>query len=451
MSDSMARSIDNGSISDSMSQQTITRPKFQPIRLKALLHFCESDDDDDDDNDSERKPQESEDESDDEPQPLQQDESMEEASQQLFPSKKDINSSKIDPQKDKSLMHISQQESHKAASDVSSILDKLNCTKNKEECKISDANIENEEKTQNCNDSKTISNSHQVEALHELSTNIALPSSSLYKEDYNIISDTNRNLQSTSNGHQSHHENVYISDVLNRRKEEHVYNMLADNKKLFTFSGDKFLLNLNEDKQHKSTNSLVNVEQSNKDQEKGYNRRISNVELESISTSLSTTSGKLTHPMAKYSSQYNDAKYEGNEKYAAENKLVDFNTPSFSDISKSYPAVNRSVAETPMKHLQVGPMHPNPCTSHKQLFCTPQNKLLGDSSKSHIQTPSTILSSWCHNMRHTPMDTKSHVTKDCVQTPRNAVYVPVIGKGESSKCVMLDFVIFFLSEFLIFY
>lgn len=52
---------------------TNSRPKFQPIRVKELLHFCESDDDE-----SEDKPQDSDIESDfDDPQPLPQDDHVE--------------------------------------------------------------------------------------------------------------------------------------------------------------------------------------------------------------------------------------------------------------------------------------------------------------------------------------------------------------------------------------
>lgn len=456
MSDSITESADNRSISIDMNQQTVTRPKFQPIRLKALLHFCESDDDDDDDN-NERKPQESEDESDNEPQPLLQDESIENISQQLSPSEEDVKFSKTDTQ-DRFSTHISQEESHKVASDVSSILDKLSCTTNdKKECKVSSINVENrllteklnklemyrsknEEETQDCNDGKAVSKSHQAEAVHECATNVVLLPSSLllYKGD----SDANRNLQSTSSGHQSHHENAYMPDVLSRKKEEHVYNMLAESKKLLGTSSDSFLLNLSDDKRHRSAHSLASIEQPSKDHEEKFHRRISNIEPESVSVSLST-SGNSIHPATKYSSQHNVVKYEVNEKYAAaESKRTDFSTPS---LSKTFPAVNHLVTETPMKHLQVGPVHPNPSTSHKQLFCTPQNKLLSDLSKSHIQTPSTIMSSWCHNMKHTPMDGKSHIAKDCVPTPRNAVYAPVMGKGESSRCVMLVFISLFIA------
>ncbi|XP_032681624.1 uncharacterized protein LOC116849020 [Odontomachus brunneus] len=445
MSDSITGSTDNRSISVDMSQQTVTRPKFQPIRLKALLHFCESDDDDDDDDNSERKPQESEDESDDEPQPLAQDESAENIPQQLSLSEEDVKLSKTDTQ-DRFSIHTLQEESHKVASDVSSILDKLSCTtSNKKECKVGDVNVENclpmdklnklepyrnkNEETQDCNDGKTVSRSYQVETVHERATNVALPSSSLslYKGD----SDANRSLQSTSSG-QSHHENAYMSDVLNRKKEEHVYNMLAESKKLLGTSNDSFL---SDDKWHRSAHSLAGIEQPGKDHEEKFHRRISNVESEPVGVSLST-SGNSIYPTAKHSSQHNVTKYEGNEKYAAaEGKHIDLSTPS---LSKTFSVVNRLVVETPMKHLQVGPVHPNPCTSHKQLFCTPQNKLPNDPSKNYIQTPSTILSSWCHNMRHTPVDGKNHVAKDCVPTPRNAVYAPVMGKGELSRCFGLD-------------
>lgn len=64
-------STNSRSVLNSMDFQnhTNSRPKFQPIRVKELLHFCESDDDE-----SEEKPQDSDIESDfDDPQPLLQD------------------------------------------------------------------------------------------------------------------------------------------------------------------------------------------------------------------------------------------------------------------------------------------------------------------------------------------------------------------------------------------
>ncbi|XP_014485280.1 PREDICTED: uncharacterized protein LOC106749883 isoform X2 [Dinoponera quadriceps] len=451
MSDSTtARSIINESIS---GQQSVTRPKFQPIRLKALLHFCESDDDDDDE--SERKLQESEDESDDEPQLLLQDKTIEDA-QQLSPSKEDGNSSIIDIQdKSKFSMHVSL-EGSKVTFDNSSVLNKPSCTtSDKEENKISDVNIENyppvekvnkleahrckNEKSQDCNDGEELPRSHQAaDTVHECSTSTAttlpLATFSLYRGEYNAKCNVNKSLLSTSSSHQSHHENSHMPDVLNRKKEDHVYNVLAENKRLLGTGNDSFLLNLSkEDKRRKGAQGLANIEQTSKDREEEYHRRISNAEPEPVNASQSATSGNPIHPIARYSSQYNNvAKYEGNEKYA-ENK--GFSTPSLGDMSKT--SVNRSVAETPMKHLHVSSVHPNPCTSHKQLFCTPQNKLASD-PPSHLQTPSTIMSSWCHNMRQTPIDGKSHIAKDRVQTSRSAVYASVIGRGEPSRCFGLD-------------
>ncbi|EFN86837.1 Dual specificity protein kinase TTK [Harpegnathos saltator] len=353
-------------------------------------------------------------------------------------------------------MHISE-ESHKVACNISHIIDELSCTiSNKEEDKVSNVNVENclslerlnkleiytsknEEETQGCNDDKAVSKNHQDDSIHECPTNVALPSSSLlfYKGDYNTKADANRSLQSTDNGYQLLHENAHMSNLLSRRKEEHMYNMLPENKRLLGTS-DSFLLNLNkEDKWHKGMQNLASIEQCSKNREEEYHRIISNVEPESVSMSQNT-SANSTHSTAKYSSQYNVAKYEGNEKYAAsESKRVDFSTPSLNDMGKTFSSSNRLIVETPMKHMH-GTMHPNPCTSHKQLFRTPQNKLSSDLSKGHIQTPSTILSSWCHNTchntRHTPMDGKSHSTKDCLQTSKNTVYAPVIGRGESSRC-----------------
>ncbi|XP_029169411.1 uncharacterized protein LOC114939313, partial [Nylanderia fulva] len=179
---------------------------------------------------------------------------------------------------------------------------------------------------------------------------------------------------------QSHHENVYISDMSNKKKEEHSYNTLIDNKLL-----------------HRN-NEHLNL--SKEDQ------RIS--------------------------------KHEANEKCTpAKNPAlcthVKSSTPSLNEIQgTSLPTpINRLVLETPLKHSQVGSMHPNPCASHKQLFRTPQNKLSDNSSKNCIQTPSTILSSWCYNnTRHTPLEGKNLVAKDHMQISRNTICTPVVENSD---------------------
>lgn len=422
--------------------QNVTLPKSQPVRLKALLHLCESDEDDDDE--SEEKPHESEDESDfDEPQSLQ-DDSAEDALQEMFVSKASINSSSIESTDGVlTTTCILPKENHEIVTSTPSIQRGISLATDREECKVSDVNSENRIPVNNLNKLETYSSKHeektqeyhsgmsasrsQVDTVHNHSTNVALPppSLSVYKGDYNTKFDTNKNLQPT-NSSQLHHENAYISDILNKRKEESVYSTSVENKML---TRNSELKSNKDDQRYKSTYGFI--EQANKDcEEESY--KIPNTLSESA-TCVSQMSENLIHPV-RCNLQKNVTKYETNEKYTpAKNMCTEFSTPSLSKAGKSVTMINHLVSETPLKHVQAN-VHPSPCTSHKQLFQTPQNKLPGDLNKNHVQTPATILSSLHHNnVRHTPMEGKSFIARDHVQMSRNAIRTPIMEKPDSSR------------------
>ncbi|KMQ97429.1 dual specificity protein kinase ttk [Lasius niger] len=429
--------------------QNTTLPKSQPVRL---LYLCESDDDDDE---SEEKPRESEDESDlDEP-------PGDSAEDVLWDSRiheaADVNSSI--GLTDRLSETILPKDISAVATDISSV-QKINCASNNEECKddvnsegrllVDDPNklrtysLKQEEKSRDYHTS-TFTSRSQTDVVHNCSTELALPPPpSVYKENplYITKSDTSKNLQPTMNSVQSqnvqtvHHENVYISNMLNRRKEEHPYNTSIDNKMLHRNS--EHLLNLSkEDQRYKKVLHGFN-EQANKDCHEEP-RKIPTIVSESADCISQNLSGNLIHPVTYNNSQYSASKYEANEKCTpAKNSCthVGLSTPSLNKVQgTSLPTpINRLVLETPLKHLQVGSMHPNPCASHKQLFRTPQSKLSDNSSKSHIQTPSTILSSWCYNnARHTPLEGKNLVAKDHVQISRNTVCTPIVEKPDSAR------------------
>lgn len=435
-------SFDNMS-SGKLPTQNVTLPKSQPVRLKALLHLCESDEDDDDEDESEEKPHESEDESDfDEPQSLLQDDSTENVLQETLIPKASINSSSTDGVLKTTC--ILPKENYEVVTSTPSIQREISlASTDREECKVSDVKSENisipvsnpsklethnskhEEKTQEYH-SGTFASSSQVDTVHNRSINVALPppSLSVYKGDYNTKSDTNKNLQ-PMNSSQLPYENAYMSDILNKRKEGSVYSTSAENKML-TRNND--LKSNKDDQRYKGTYSFI--EQANKDcEEESY--KIPNTLSESA-TCISQTSENLMHPV-RYNLQKNITKFETNEKYTpAKNTRTEFSTPSLSEASKSLTMINRLVSETPLKHVQAN-VHPSPCTSHKQLFQTPQNKLPGDLNKNYVQTPSTMLSSLYHNVRHTPMEGKSFIARDHAQMSRNAICTPIMEKAESSR------------------
>ncbi|EGI70207.1 Dual specificity protein kinase Ttk [Acromyrmex echinatior] len=416
--------------------QNVTLPKSQPVRLKALL-ACESDEDDDE---SEEKPCQSEDELDNFKLLPQDDftEVLQESSVRKTNSSLSIEST------DGALKAtcVLPKENLEIVTNTS-IQKGLNF--DREQCKISDINSEShislsdlskletcsskhEENSQEYHIATTFASGNQANTVYNHSTNVALPPPllSVYKGDYNI--DSNKNFQ-TINSNQLHHENVYMSDILNKRKEGSVYSISGENKMLLTRNSE---LNLSKDDQrYKGTYGFI--EQANKDN-KEESQKITNTLSESA-TCISQTSENLMHAI-RYSSQKNVTKYEANEKYTpAKNTCTEFNTPSLSEASKSLPTINHLVLETPLKHMQVN-VHPNSCTSHKQLFQTPQNKQSGDLNKN--QTPSTILSNWYHNVVHTPMERKNFLTRDQVQISKNAVCTPIVDKPDSSRYFGMD-------------
>ncbi|XP_024891463.1 serine/threonine-protein kinase MPS1 [Temnothorax curvispinosus] len=423
--------------------QSVTLPKSQPVRLKALLHLCESDEDDDDD-ETEEKPHQSEEESDFE-EPLLQDDSSEDVLQEtlvvqeLMPKSR-INSSSIESPTDGVLKTTCTlpKETLEVVTNTPSVQREIDFATDREQRKVSDVNDSNkpeiysskyEEKTQESH-SETFASRSQVDTVHNRSANIALPppSLSVYKGDYNTKLDTNKNLQPI-NSNQVHHENAYMSDILNKRKEGSVYNTSVDNKILLRNSE----LNLNKDDQ-RYKNTYGFTEQANKDVEE-ESHKVPN-SLSESATCTSQTSENLMHP-ARYSSQKNMTKYEANEKYTPAKNTVrtEFSTPSLNEASKSLTVINRLTSETPLKHVQVS-AHPNPCISHKQLFQTPQSKLSGDLNKNQVQTPSTIFqSSWYHN---TPMEGKSFIARDHVQMSRNAIRTPIMEKPDSLRYFGMD-------------
>lgn len=266
---------------------------------------------------------------------------------------------------------------------------------------------------------------------------VALPLSLLIpgKGDYIAKSDMNKNLQPTINSARSNLENIYISDMLNKRKEEQSYSTLVDNKILHRNS--KQILNLNkEDQRYKGVLYGFN-DQANKDCNEEPHKMPTTIS-ESASCISQNLSGNLIHPVTYNNSQYSTSKYEANEKCTpAKNPCthMELSTPSLNEIQRtSLPTpINRLVLETPLKHLPVDSVHPNSCASHKQLFRTPHSKLSDNLSKSHIQTPSTILSSWCYN--NALLEEKNFIAKDHVQISKNTICTPIVEKPDSARFV----------------
>lgn len=424
MSDNIADNrycLDNKGTCRLPTQSMSMLPKSRPVLIKAL----ESDEDDDDDKNEE--PCKSKDES--------------ESEELSFLSQDDSADYKMCDIQEKSLHEANINSLTKSANELSkitcsvlkedreivtdvSVRKEVSCANDKEECKVDSTNfkshllIDNPSKSevssykyigkaQECqNDIYPLKN-HQTD-VHNSSIGIALPSPllSVHKGDYNAKSDTNKNLQSVNS---AHNENVYISDVLKKRKQEYMYNTPVASKVQLPKS-DEYISSLNkEDSLYKDRHSFT--EQASKNcKEESYT--ILNSESETASCVSQTPSGTLMQP-ANYNLQYSAMKYEANEKYTPA-KSMEYSTPLLSKTG----TINHLISETPLKHMQ-STMHPNPSTSHKQLFQTPQSKPSNDLN--FVHTPSTIHTNWAGNMRHVPMEGKNFITKDHVQASRNTI------------------------------
>jgi len=455
------------SIGTSRTKQSIMLPKSQPVRLKELMQMCEDDDDDDeddnndndadddvdddDDNDkeNEKKSCKSEDESDlDKSQFLSQDSIMEDELQKSSSYKKNDNSSIEATHGFLKSMCTLPETNRESVTNISYMQKKISCI-GEEEYKVNDANFRNhlpisitnkqeiytrkyEEKIQDGNILVYHAlRNDQVKTIHNRYVVLSLLLLLIFAGDYNIKSDTNKNLQSMSNV-QSYRENAYVPDIF-KKNEEYMYNTSVENK-LLSRSSETYL-SFKEEQKHKSAHDFSEQTSKSKDcKEESGTLKVSNVVAESFSC-MPQTSGNLMYSM-RYGSQGSTSKYEANEKnIPANNSRMEISTPSLNETGKSLMAINRLALETPMKHLQISSMHPTSYASHKQLFCTPQSKLPNDPNKSHVQTPSTILSN-CYHSNIRQVEEKNLFAKDYVQTPRNTIRTSIVEKSEPSRYII---------------
>lgn len=418
-------SLDNISIGRVSMQNVPMLPKSRPVLLKALLH--ESDDDDDDDENEEVCKSENESDS-EELSFLTQNNSAEDIPEDILSSMHEANINSVTESTDKlsKTVCLVPEESCENVTNIPMDME-MSCANDVEECKTDSANFKShlliddpnkpeayscrqEEEAQECHDN-TYPLKNQQTNVDNSSINIALPPLlSVFKGNYSSKSETNKNLQSMNSAHS---ENAYMSDILKKRNEEYMYSTSVDSKVQLPRSGE-YISNLNkEDSCYKNGHSLT--EQASKDC-KEESHQILNSDSETASCA-SQTFGNLMHP-ASYNSQYSAMKYEANEKYTPA-KSMEYSTPSLTKKTM----INRLVSETPLKHLQ-STTHPNPSTSHKQLFQTPHSKPSNNSGINLVQTPATIFSSWANNMNHISMEGKNFMTKDHVQESRNTIYTP---------------------------
>ncbi|XP_078045508.1 dual specificity protein kinase monopolar spindle 1 [Augochlora pura] len=384
------------SLSTKDATEPNTRPKFQPIRVKELLHFYESDDDE-----SEDKAQDSDTESDvDEPQPLPQDDSFENKLNESLP----LPNTKYDTD-----LQPSGKTSVSAVSKLSEPLLVCNNVENKSnttaEVHISihkgfnNVNLYHSKYKDIKHDSHSSTRSTNVEVDTDKKCELEVPQQcpKLHENDYNTKDEKHIKYEQP-NHMQSNCENTYAQ---NRHKNIHMVNVdvrRQSNKKQACKSDvqsiDKCKVNDNE------VDSIVFGSQHS----------------ENVSQSLSCTSQNTNIKVKTLDSKAADK--EDNKLGVSENTLIN--------------SIDHLALQTPLKHVHCS-SRPEPCFSRRNIAQTPQSKPFD--TKSLGLTPATVSSHMSlSNIKQTPLQSKNVKMKDTMQTPKNSVYfTPSMTKRETPR------------------
>ncbi|XP_031849510.1 dual specificity protein kinase monopolar spindle 1 isoform X2 [Nomia melanderi] len=356
---------------------TNSRPKFQPIRVKELLHFYESDDDD-----SEDKAQDTDTESDsDEPQPLPRDDSFENKLNNSLPvpsTKYDNNlqgTCKISPvtavkcnaNNINAEVHVSV---HNNFDNIDTYDDKYKDLKQDGHRPILSVNVE-------------------IDTNKKCEINMLQKCSKLQENEHNTRHEKYINCEQP--GHtESNYENTYAQERMshNEHRSKHVPNVEIKKQS-------------SKEQACKSDVQLIDKHSSCK-----------NTDMKVETTDLKTTVNEdKTH-------------YEN----ISSNKLRTLENGILTN------SIEHMTLETPIKHAPSNSSRPDPCFSRRNIVQTPQNKL-SDTSRNLGLTPATVSGHWSqNNIKQTPLQSKNGKIKDMVQTPKNSVYfTPSIAKHETPR------------------
>ena len=357
---------DNRPASSGMGYQrhANSRPKFQPIRVKELLHYYESDDDE-----SEDKVQDSDTESDsDELQPLPQDDSIDsekcnydsglncEASQANVPSK---------PGESPSVDDIKECETNSTVPEV--------------QLSIRDNNKVKDYKRGNLKTSWSINFDTDIGAklkFHEDECN--------GRSQRNLNSELNHMELSIENTHQA-----------SQSEEKHSRATHVDVKRQSNGEQQAYKNDFQSMDQQKPCRKSINSEF----------KSIASCNLHNANTKVEMLEQRLII----------------NEEQGHNENISSTNKSLTSDVEALLNSVDQLALQTPLKHAPAGSSRPDPCFSRRNIVQTPQSKL-PDISKSHgLITPSTVSSHWSqNNVKQTPLQNKS-ASLNFMQTP-NSVY-----------------------------
>ncbi|CAD1469945.1 unnamed protein product, partial [Heterotrigona itama] len=383
---------------------TVSRPKFQPLRVKELLHFCESDDDE-----SEDRPQDSDNESDfDDVYPLPQDDHVENhLNMSLF------NTTCNEPE-----------ETRKVSQTVYSKL---------QECEINNIITECKSESKAAfhkNEQNTSERSLKCEQSNQVQLNVETYVQDKFSQiEYKNKCITNVNIKGESSQNQFL-DQQNSSQVSNSKKSiastsQHLESMSQSGIDNLQNISKKFIASTSQHLENMSQSGIDDLQNINKNSIASTSQHLESISQSEIDNLQNINSKKETLELMSIANE---------EKIHCENVSSTSKT-LISDTGTYINSIDQRILQSPLKHA-VSSTRPDPCFSRRNITQTPQNK--SDISKNHGLTPATILSHWSqNNMKQTPLQNKSINFKDSMQTPKNSFYfTSTIGKHETPRCLL---------------
>ncbi|KAK2579575.1 hypothetical protein KPH14_010870 [Odynerus spinipes] len=370
------------------------RPKFQPVRVKALLHFCESDDEE-----SEEKTINSENEADyDDIQPLPLNDSSEDAANSLF----------------QSMSHSESNDSKLMEADIF-----LNASLKEQSENSSDCNING-------------SSSSSIKMDTAIYNNVNKTDNEEQENNHKVISSANTYIPNTKSNNQ-----FDMPQHVQANPFFHILMKTEENTDLGLQLYQENTIATKED-QNAPTNTCVEymeqiesnalVEEHHKDDYK-FHKNMDGSNEHIVSTAMSSRNilRDIHHPISDVSK----SKCLVDEKHLNLENVPPMETPSTSDIGLHMPSI---VNDTPLKHANFHALRPNPCFSHRNIFQTPQTKLQHDVPANSTQTPSAILSVWSqNNIRQTPLQSRGLSIIESKQTPANSLFTQGVKNNDTPR------------------
>ncbi|KAK1134301.1 hypothetical protein K0M31_012080 [Melipona bicolor] len=372
---------------------TVSRPKFQPLRVKELLHFCESDDDE-----SEDRPQDSDNESDfDDVYSLPQDDYVEDNLNMSLPL---LNTTCNESEETRK---VSQTVVYSKSQEFEISNSRLTACKSERSLKCEQSN-----QVQLNIETSIQDNFSQIEHKNKCITNVNSKGESsqnefLDQQNSSQVSNSKKSIASTS----QHLENMSQSGIDN----------LQNINKKSTASTSQHLESISQS----GVNNLQNI---SKKSIASTSQHLESISQSGIDNLQNISSKKET---LESTSMVNEEKIHCENVSSTSKTLI-------SDTGTYINSIDQRISQSPLKHA-VSSSRPDPCFSRRNITQTPQNKC--DISKNHGLTPATILSHWSqNNMKQTPLQNKSINFKDSTQTPKNSFYfTSTMGKHETPRYI----------------